>query len=209
MARREKGRLTPAQKMWNQRHASYLGAFNFAAEDLQANNSGALSPKQRADRMTLLTFQLLLGVPLYSFLALAILHNGFRLPVDDWIAGLVGLAGTPFAFTVTWLILAVGALAISAAWWLPRLQDYRAGRVQSVDGRPADARPSRWNPLQIFLYLPLRGRQRNHRIVQFRVDDVPLHLTEAQFELIDSAKKAHTFYYLPRSKQVVAAVPRL
>jgi hypothetical protein len=209
MARREKEKLTPAQQMWNQRHASYLSAFNFAATDLQANEAGVLSPKQNVDKTTLLVLQLLLGLPLYSFLALAILRNGFGLTIDEWIAGLLGMAGTSSTFAVAWIMLAVGAVLISSFWWLPRIQDYRAGRVLSVDGKPTDARPSPWNPLQLFLYLPLRGRRRNHRVINFRVGDIPMHLTQAQFELIDSSKKPHTFYYLPRSKQVVAVVPRL
>ncbi|MCB0116995.1 MAG: hypothetical protein KDD84_23005, partial [Caldilineaceae bacterium] len=119
MTQRNREKLTPAQRMWNQRHAAYLSAFNFAAADLQVNNTGALSPKQRADKMTMLVLQLLFGVPLYSFLALAIVRNGFRVGIDDWIAGLFGLAGSSGAFAVAWIALAVAALTISAFWWLP------------------------------------------------------------------------------------------
>jgi hypothetical protein len=105
-------------------------------------------------------------------------------------------------------MIALAALAISSFWWLPRLQDYRAGRVRSVDGRPADAKPSPWNPLQMILYLPRPSRRRTRRQVQFTVEDAPFTLNEVQFELIEEHKRPHTFYYLPRSRQIIAVVPR-
>jgi hypothetical protein len=204
MPKREKAVENPINKQYR----AYMEAFRFGAEDLQANGVGALSVKQRGDAMTMLVLQLLLGVPLYSFLALAILRNGFGVRIDEWIAGLFGLAGTSGEFAITWLVLAMGALAISAFWWLPRWQDYRAGRVHSAEGRPSDARPSPWNPLQLFLYLPLPSRRRSRRQVNFTVEDVPFTLSEVQFELIEERKRPHTFYYLPRSRQIVAVVPR-
>jgi hypothetical protein len=206
MPRRQK----PAESIQNRQYRAYMEAFRFSAEDLQANGAGALSVKQRADAITMLVLQLLMGIPLYSFLALIIMRNLFQLPMDRWIASLFGWEDQApiLAFGGPWLVIALAALAISSFWWLPRLQDYRAGRVRSVDGRPADAKPSPWNPLQMILYLPRPSRRRTRRQVQFTVEDVPFTLNEVQFELIEERKRPHTFFYLPRSRQIIAVVPR-
>jgi hypothetical protein len=206
MPKREKS----VESTQNRQYRPYMEAFRFSAEDLQANGAGALSVKQRGDAITMLTLQLLMGIPLYSFLTLIIFRNLFQLPVDRWIASIFGWEDqTPIlSFGGPWLLIALIALAISSFWWLPRLQDYRAGRVRSVDGRPADAKPSPWNPLQMILYLPLPSRRRIRRQVQFTVENVPFTLNEVKFELIEERKRPHTFYYLPRSRQIVAVVPR-
>jgi hypothetical protein len=206
MPKREKAAENPINKQYR----AYMEAFRFGAEDLQANAAGALSVKQRGDAMTMLTLQLLMGIPLYSFLTLVILRNLFQVPIDRWIASLFGWQdqSSILAFGGPWLLTALAALAISSFWWLPRLQDYRAGRVRSVDGRPADAKPSPWNPLQMILYLPRPSRRRTRRQVQFTVEDVPFTLNEVQFELIEERKRPHTFFYLPRSRQIIAVVPR-
>jgi hypothetical protein len=152
---------------------------------------------------------LLLGVPLYSFLTLIILGNLFQIPLARWIAGLFGWQDGPplLSFGVPWLIIALLALIVSSFWWLPRLQDYQAGKVQTVTGKPTNARPSPWNGLQMMLYLPRPSRRRFRKMVHLTVKDIPLTLNEAQYDLIAGSKRPHTFYYLPRSKQVVAVVP--
>jgi hypothetical protein len=206
MPKREKSAENPINKQYR----AYMEAFRFTAEDLQANGAGALSVKQRGDAITMLILQLLMGIPLYSFLTLIILRNLFQIPIDRWIASLFGWQDQSpiLAFGGPWLLTALAALAVSSFWWLPRWQDYRAGRVRSVEGRPVDARPSPWNPLQMILYLPLPSRRRIRRQVQFTVEDVPFTLNEVKFELLEARKRPHTIYYLPRSRQIVAVVPR-
>lgn len=191
------------------KHQAYTELFKFSAEDLMANNAGALSKKQRADVTTLLIFQVVLGVPLYSFLTLVILGNLFQIPLASWIAGLFGWQdATPvLSFGGPWLIVGLLALLASSFWWLPRFQDYQDGRVQTVTGKPTEAKPSSWNWLRMLLYLPRPSRRLLRRLVHFTVEDVRLTLNEAQYNLITSAKRPHTFYYLPRSKQVIAVVP--
>lgn len=206
MPKREK----PVESPLNRQYHAYMEAFRFGAADLEANAAGALSAKQRADALTLLVLQLLMGIPLYSFLALVILRNLFQVPVDRWIASIFGWQDQPalLSFGGPWLLTALLALAVSSFWWLPRWQDYRQGRVRSVDGRPVDAKPSPWNPFLIFLYLPRPSRTRSRRRVRFTVANEPFTLSEAQFEIIEARKRPHTFYYLPRSRQIVAVTPR-
>jgi hypothetical protein len=170
----------PKKKRGNELDSPLARAFRFTLADLQDNQQGFISRRQKRHLITVL----IIATGFIVFVCLGLFSvwiDLLRNPENNWF----------YKAIMTLLLLGLGAGMTGASWvsWGPLRADLRANRVETLEGM---VKPLSYTP----------ARAKNDYFIT--IDEQPLRVTVKQQQIFEDAL-SYRLYFAPKSRKILSA----